>query len=262
MSFKTLVNHDKKFILFWNEKVACSYLKRWYLESIGTKRVEESGVGMCDVFSEDFNVHGFITKNNSKFSIKRKNLNSFSNYKKLIVIRSPFDRLSSYYRDKVILNSWSKTDNKSKNRNRKYRISSDQFVSNDTTTFFELVKMIRNIDDTNIEPHLKSQAHNIEGIEFDHVINIDDKINLGIKLSEILGINIKNKRFNQTSGKSESRGCEAKYQEGWGIMPFKFDKNSLPQTKDLFNLEIKKIVLKRYAKDFGKFKNYFNTNLV
>ena len=257
MSYHTLINHERRCILFWNPKVACSYIKRWYLASIGFYRIKEDRRLVCDVFSKDFNVHNFINKNKLMFSVKKEDLGLYNDYKKVITIRDPLERLASFYRDKVIRNTWAVTDVRSKSDD--ISVYKGAFgsghenykkgvIDSGKLSFSKLVDMISDVSDHEIEHHLVSQSHGLDGIEFDHILNISDEINLGGALNNIFGLSISNKKFNKTISKENSSSdtsSVANRNADW----FR-DKDFYPSSKELYNSRLKKIVMDRYKEDY------------
>ena len=260
MSYNTLINHEYKYILFWNQKVACSYVKRWYLASLGFYKIKEGEDKARDLFSEDFNVHNFIKRNKLMFFVKKKDLGLYKDYKKVVIVRDPLDRLASFYRDKVIRNRWSQSDHRNglgkisvykgafESRHENYKKG---VVACGSLSFHQLGNMVCKVDDSQSELHLVGQARGLAGIVFDHIINISDGANLGESLNNIFDLNITNKKFNNTIADSRDAGTYASVANedaAW----FR-DKGIYPSSDDLYTDRLKKLVMNRYRKDYLRF---------
>ena len=261
LSYHTLINHEHRYILFWNPKVACSYIKRWHLAAIGIYRVKEDKGLPCDVFSKDFNVHNFIRRHNAMFSIKKEDLGLYSDYKKVIIIRDPMERLASFYRDKVIRATWAEHDVRAGSSNisvyngafgKGHKNHKKVVVDSGKLSFSDLVNMISDVPDHEIEYHLISQSRGLDGIEFDHILNISDGINLGGTLNNIFGLSISNKKFNKTTS-NHSKAKPPSHSVANRNADWFRKNNSYPSSKELYNNKLKKIVMDRYKEDYLMF---------
>ena len=85
-----LVSHKYKFICFWNAKCGCGTVKSWFLNLHG-------------IHEWEYSPHSEINKHTPTVSKSELFQYPLNEYYKFIIVRNPWNRLVSYYKNKKIL---------------------------------------------------------------------------------------------------------------------------------------------------------------
>ena len=228
--YYSLINHPYKFIFFWNAKCGCSTLKKIFYE-----------ITEGDFYSGD-NIHGFIGYLNShKYFVPKENLENYSHYKKIIVVRDPWSRLVSFYTNKTLLVK------------KESNIDIYGIFDSKNYSFNELVHIMFTMKPELFQHHLELQAYGIEDIEFDHVILLSEMSQKLPLILQSLGIDIGRLRSLSTS--SNSTSYDSSFTEKvMHLKPEEFNNfNRLPSYHCFYNETLINMVAKIYERDILKF---------
>ena len=150
--FNPLVSKKYKFICFWNAKCACGTIKTWFLN-------------LHDVFEWEYSPHSEVSKHTP--SITKNQLSDYDDYYKFIVVRNPWKRLVSYYKNKKII---------MRHKNINFDIDRSRPINSGDMSFKELVNFI-SLSDSHIytrEDHIANQYYGLENIKFDKVVKLEN----------------------------------------------------------------------------------------
>ncbi|MEZ4754544.1 MAG: sulfotransferase family 2 domain-containing protein [Bdellovibrionota bacterium] len=163
MGYYPLVNHDHRFIFFWNAKCGCTTLK---------KVIYELAEG--EFFEGNIHSHiGYL--NSNKYAVPKEKLVELTGYRKIIVVRDPWSRLVSFYTNKIIVSKVETIIDRTSMLN----------VSN--VSFSDMTQLMTIIKPECFQHHLELQASGLEEIEFDSVINLTEMSSLLPKELATLG---------------------------------------------------------------------------
>jgi len=155
--FYTLVNHQYKFIVFWNPKCGCTLLKNWFYRVTCPDR---------DLPSVPQRIHRLLKMNRHEFYVSKEEiLEKYNDYFKFIVTRNPYERIVSYYCNKIInRQSDLVLDEKKRMTNKNCQLNFHQFCR-------FLLRMRKNYK---LEHHAKPQFYGLGKIDFDLIIDLKD----------------------------------------------------------------------------------------
>ncbi|KAK2163618.1 hypothetical protein LSH36_76g01011 [Paralvinella palmiformis] len=98
---RSLINDDQRYLLCWMSKAGCTALKYVILETRGfnqEKQTNRSNINEAH-YENTIKTYGFRYL---KSVDKNDRWNIVNNYFNMLAIRHPFDRIVSYYRDKIV----------------------------------------------------------------------------------------------------------------------------------------------------------------
>lgn len=201
--------------------------------------------------AEKLSKHCWVTpKCGISFAEKHfRNINRDINYK-FIMVRCPYNRLVSFYINKVIYQGdppWSLKEKY------EYEVPIPHFgISNTGVSFEEFIKKLRTINVVQAERHLKPQWLGIEKHSFDKIVYMENFKEDIKEVCELLDfdynkiIERKNNHFVRTDTITEPVYDKS---TKW------FRENGLPKNYDLYyTKEMRDIVFNLYKQDFDLFK--------
>jgi len=231
--FNPLVSKKYKFICFWNAKCACGTIKTWFLN-------------LHDVFEWEYSPHSEVSKHTP--SITKNQLSDYDDYYKFIVVRNPWKRLVSYYKNKKII---------MRHKNINFDIDRSRPINSGDMSFKELVNFI-SLSDSHIytrEDHIANQYYGLENIKFDKVVKLENIHNdMNVVKNELnlpLNFNFKTTFHQPPSPVSDTK------QYVYDIRPLDFNKEDLPSYEYFYNDELKSIVKQSYIDDVSNFNYKF-----
>ena len=231
--FNPLVSKKYKFICFWNAKCACGTIKTWFLN-------------LHDVFEWEYSPHSEVSKHTP--SITKNQLSDYDDYYKFIVVRNPWKRLVSYYKNKKII---------MRHKNINFDIDRSRPINSGDMSFKELVNFI-SLSDSHIytrEDHIANQYYGLENIKFDKVVKLENIHNdMNVVKNELnlpLNFNFKTTFHQPPSPVSDTK------QYVYDIRPLDFNKEDLPSYEYFYNDELKSTVEKSYIDDITNFNYNF-----
>ena len=229
--FNPLVSHKHKFICFWNAKCACGTIKTWFLN-------------LHDVFEWEYSPHSEVIHHTPTIT-KDQLQNEYADYYKFVVVRNPWKRLVSYYKNKKI---------SMRHKNLSFTIDKAQHLYTGDITFKELVHLLVNIPDERREDHVVSQYSGLEGIDFDKVVRIEnfsnDMLEVKNELLLPLDFNFDTNYHQPPSPISNSKDYV------YNKRPLDFN-NDLPSYEYFYNEDIKKLLNQIYKEDIEVFNYKF-----
>jgi len=242
--FYTLINHQYKFIVFWNPKCGCTTLKNWFYKlacAIEDKEVEKS------ILKNPQRIHRILKINQHSYFVSHSDvLNKYQEYKKLIVTRNPYERVVSYYCNKII------------NRQSHLVLAGKMTNKNCQLHFHDFCLLLKKQRKKfSLEHHAKPQFYGLHDIHFDFIIDLKELNNLlplihnelGIEndypFLELMGDNASNKKYNPTK---YDFSLKKKVSH---LKPKKFKK--IPHYTYFYDDTSQQIILDIYLKDFNHF---------
>ena len=222
------INKKYKFIIFKNKKSANTSIQKWILSFFKNET------------AKDIDELRYITNRMRENII---NLDNFPyHYRKIIIVRNPYNRVVSLFLDKFF-----------KKENKIYKK-----LSKDDINFIEFLKLLKERKKNNfkgLDGHYFPQKLNKKKIEFNNVVKIEDNFNE--KMNKIIRKIISNKNYNYNfNEKAYNFGIS--YNQDNHIDPFmkisELEKLNNFNKKDLINEETKELIYEIYKDDFDFFK--------
>ncbi len=158
-------------------------------------------------------------------------------YRKVAVARNPYSRIVSFYCDKVL-----KKENRLPSLSTKRRIPYAEDM-----TFRELVTQIAEIQDSEIECHLRSQTHDRVHLFFDRVVRVEQFQQDITELSNALGI----QRLQCTPHRNRTTYNDRAAMQVCDWRPSEFREQKPPSYRHFFDGDLQRRVKMRYERDIG-----------
>lgn len=241
------INTEKKIILIWSPKVACTTLHKWFVEDISNIKLD---------------VDPRITAANKNFIRKIENYNNFKDYNIYFFIRNPIFRCISCYINKFVkyydgrsLNNLESLEGFSIDLIRNYN---PELIKNyKGITFNEFLNAIEHgMKINNIDIHFDNQVNKAKFNNFNNKdkIKIKNIKNLGKELNKInKTYNIKEKKYEKNNKSSYSVNKSFVDITNIKSINLKDNQVNIKNFKNSFN-RIKKI----YESDFKYLKQYLD----
>ena len=232
--FNPLVSKKYKFICFWNAKCACGTIKTWFLN-------------LHDVFEWEYSPHSEVSKHTP--NITKNQLSDYDDYYKFIVVRNPWKRLVSYYKNKKII---------MRHKNINFPIDRARPINSGDITFGEMVKLI-SLSNSHIhtrEDHVANQYYGLEQIKFDRIVKVENLNNDMLKVKEELQLPL-DFNFNVNYHQPPSPTSNSK-KFVFDKKPLEFNHNDLPSYEYFYNEELKEMVKQSYIEDIEQFNYKYN----
>jgi len=228
-----IVSHEHKFVCFWNAKCACGTVKTWFLNLHG-------------IYEWEYSPHSEIGKHTP--SIEKTDLfnNPLNEYYKFIVVRNPWKRLVSYYKNKKILM-------RHKNLNFNIDVRENKYTGD--YTFKELLYYIKDIPDHYREDHIQSQYSQLEDLNFDKIVKLEkfdtdmENVTKVLNLPNVIDF----KNFYHQPPSPISKNTNFVYD----TKPLDFLHDELPSYEYFYNDELKDLVNDIYHSDIKQFNYQF-----
>jgi|TARA_B100000035_G_C20923386_1_gene519523 hypothetical protein len=233
--FNTLVSHKYKFICFWNAKCACGTLKTWFLNLHG-------------VYEWEYSPHSEVTKYSPQINYDQLDEYPYKDYYKFVVVRNPWKRLVSYYKNKKII---------MRHKNLDFPIDKSRPIYSGDMSFAEMVNFLSYSDNNTFvrEAHVANQYDGLENIDFDKVVKVEnlhkDMLEVKNQLNLPIDFDFNTNYHQPPSPISDSE----KYV--FDVKPLDFDKEDLPSYEYFYNNELIEKVKNSYLKDVEIFNYNF-----
>ncbi len=228
-----IVSHEHKFVCFWNAKCACGTVKTWFLNLHG-------------IYEWEYSPHSEIEKHTPRIEKTELFNNPLNEYYKFIVVRNPWKRLVSYYKNKKILM-------RHKNLNFNIDVRENKYTGD--YTFKEMLYYIKDIPDRYREDHIQSQFSQLEDLKFDKIVKLEsfdvDMNNVTTVLNLPNVIDFKN--FYHQPPSPISKNIDFVYD----TKPLDFLHDELPSYEYFYNDELKDLVNDIYHSDIKQFNYQF-----
>lgn len=239
MGYYTLVSHKHKFIFFWNAKCGCSAIKRLFLE-IERDEVYEGPKTIHD----PPNVHAYLGYLNShSYFLPKEDLEKYSDYKKILIVRDPWSRVVSYYCDKIVI--------------KREEMALDKtfgLISLSSTNFMDFVRLLYLVNPIHFQHHLEEQGEGLEDVEFDHVVELKDMNDALNPILEELGVTHHLRtleRFGNLTPYKDGHGLAHKSYVG-DVKPQCLNPHKLPKKENFYSKDSWKMVEEIYEKDLSR----------
>ena len=231
--FNPLVSDKYKLICFWNAKCACGTIKTWFLNLHGT-------------YDWDYSPHAEVSKHSTAITKHSLSESPYKDYYKFVVVRNPWKRLVSYYKNKKIL---------MRHKNLNWPIERGVPRYSGDITFREMVNLISTIPTDRREDHIINQHHGLGGIVFDEIVKIE---NFDADMSVV------SKRLNlpvdfdfNTTYHFPPSPVSASQDYVFDKKPLDFDHENLPSYEYFYNDELINTVKESYKDDIEAFNFKF-----
>jgi len=228
-----LVNHELKFICFYNAKCGSTTIKRWFLNTVG---VDTANVGDPDIHK----IVGY-TKGD-KYYIAREEMNECGDYYKFILVRNPWRRLVSGYVDKTI------------HMKGKYInfVNTETEARIDNLSFRNFILAINETPERLLETHVRHQMSGMQDIAFDYVVKLES-LEVGMRyICSQLGIRYK------SLGNFHAMCYRRFYiKKVCDLLPGRFDERSLPPYGAFYDAPLRRIVEIKFRRDIKRFSYGF-----
>lgn len=212
---KEYICEEKKIILLWSPKVACTTLHNWFVRDI----CEIPGLDDPRILANKFN----IIKNLNHTEIK----NNFNNHKVFLFVRDPIHRCISCFINKFIFYRNEKLKNMSQLEQFSFNlIKNYDSKINDGITFNEYLNAIQHgININKINHHFTTQINvkkflAYKNIEVNNIDNLNEKLN---KINKDYGI--PNKLYGKSNCSPYKKNI--KFKDITNIKCFNIDMNDL-----------------------------------
>lgn len=217
MAFYQLVHHDKKFIALFSPKCACTTLKWWFAASLEPQRIEDE---------QELNVH--------RLSVPA--IADYPHYWKLFFVRSPYDRLVSFYASFIVdyVELWGFAD-------------ADKKVGLEGKTFSQFVRILDELvrEGTRLQHHLEPQLHGLDSVAVDRVVRVDDLDRELPEISRELGFDYTPEHRNANRYQGDITEPVADRRPAW------FRSRGLPHYRHFYTDELREIVANLYLEDLA-----------
>jgi hypothetical protein len=234
-----IVNDKYQYIIYYCPKSACSFIRKLFYDLHHTE-------SPTPIEHEYHNLNVYFPYVKSKEP-------QYKNYKKIIIVRNPYDRVLSMYYNKVLVNP---LDNKD------YR----KFISKDCETFTKFITKLQKYTDATLDIHFRNQMFNPHKLLApDYIIytdNFEPLINLfriiffvdPIKLNYVLFYFATNKKINFTN--------YVDYKKDMSSTNLVKHTNKYPCLQNMMSPHIERLIYNKYKLDFDtlKFPRYYNKN--
>ncbi len=231
MGFHPLVDHNRRFILFWNAKCGCSSLKDMFLRVV--RSADYSG------FDGDVHaLHRQVGYQHGPFTCTRASVaDELSSYFKWIVVRNPWRRLASFFTDKSIFGGATEVDRAKQ-------------IDSRGLTFRELVRVMAPLKSRELQHHLEPQNLGLEDVEFDKVVRLEQTSPAISEIGGQLGLpDLELRQINVARNRVTAVGSEF-----LGDRPASsFADGPTPSWKQLYDDELIEAAARIYADDIERF---------
>ena len=221
MAYYQMINQQKKFIVLFSPKCACTTLKRWFAESLENKEI---------VNQQALN----------KYQISVKRIAQYTGYRKILFVRDPHDRLVSFYCKFIVYYTelWGFADGNKR-------------VNLKGKTFSEFVHILDELwkDGVHFQHHLEPQLAGLESIVPDKIVRIDDLDRELVEISLDLGFEYVPKRLNAGNHSSDVSELVSEWHPNW------FHSHGLPRHDCFYNKKLRGIVARIYAPDLACYQS-------
>ena len=236
MGFNCLVSYKYGFLLFWNPKCGCTTLKYIFAKLHNIK----INLDDCD------ELHHYFNCKKCPFRLLKadyiKEPTKYNLFKKIIVVRNPYDRIYSFYKNKLVQN-----DN-----NYKTFLDKNKKINASNMSINEFIKSLMDIKVNDLEYHLVPQSYDLEKIEFDKIIYLENLFSL-YKYFQSLNIPVSGNWFIKINSFSQNT-LELKNKNPNELSVYLWRlKINFPKIENIFNQEHYSIINHIYQADFTKF---------
>ena len=256
-----IANHKYRFVYCPIPKVACSSFKRLAVQLSDLDNKEEI-VHLPSRF-----LHSYVGHTLTFFALYNHNREEAmqilknESYFKFVIVRNPWDRLTSAYLNKFItpIDLKKSTSPGKEVVEKLYREKGLKPNWDKAITFNQFVEYLMNNKDEDIDGHWRPQFLYLNGNKFDFIARVENlaedfeyiKNKLNITLS--LSWSNKSNRINNSSTPSESNGLPY-----WNLNRSELRKlDKYPKYQDFYSPELMELVKQRYKQDIKMFDYEF-----